>query len=354
MTFHVQITRLVRLLAAVLVAASVFPTAAYAQFDAATVLGSVRDSSGGIVPGATVTLKNIGTGISAATVSDEEGNYQFLNVRIGVYNVRAELQGFSAAEAENVAVTVNARQRVDLTLKVGNVGETVVVTGAAKLLETESSDRGQVIGKEQIVNLPLNGRAYADLALLSPGVRTFGDLPIRATRRSTSTACAARSTASSSTASTTTRTAPATRASRTRSCRSRRTPSRSSRSRPTTSAPSSGAPAARSSTRRCAAAPTQFRGTVWEFHRNDALNAVGFFKPIDRREAEAESQPVRLRLRRSDRPQPHLLLRRLRRVPADLARPLTFATIPTLAQRQGILGKPIRQSADRRDLSPTA
>ena len=85
--------------------------------------------------------------------------------------MRAELQGFSAAEAEDVQVTVNARLRVDLTLKVGNVGETVVVTGAATLLETESSDRGQVIGKEQIVNLPLNGRAYADLALLSPGVR---------------------------------------------------------------------------------------------------------------------------------------------------------------------------------------
>ncbi len=69
-----------------------------------------------------------------------------------------------------VTVTVNARQRVDLTLKVGGIGETVQVTGA-RMLESESSDRGQVIAREQIVNLPLNGRAYADLALLSPGVR---------------------------------------------------------------------------------------------------------------------------------------------------------------------------------------
>lgn len=144
---------------------------ASAQFDAATVLGTVRDASEGIVPGATVTLRNAGTGITATAVTDEQGNYQFLNVRIGTYIVRAELQGFSVAEADNIAVTVNARLRVDLTLQVGSIGETVTVEGAARLLETESSDRGQVIGREQIVNLPLNGRAYADLALLSPGVR---------------------------------------------------------------------------------------------------------------------------------------------------------------------------------------
>jgi Carboxypeptidase regulatory-like domain len=160
-----------RILLAAIFALVLLPIPAAAQFDAATVLGAVRDTSGAVVPGATVTLKNDATGITATAVSDENGAYQFLNVRIGTYSVRAELQGFSAAEAEKFDVTVNARQRVDLTLKVGSVGETIVVTGAAKLLETESSDRGQVIAKEQIVNLPLNGRAYADLALLSPGVR---------------------------------------------------------------------------------------------------------------------------------------------------------------------------------------
>ena len=154
-----------------LFASCLCPAISAAQFDAATVLGTVRDSSGAVVPGATVTLKNVATGITANSVSDQHGDYQFFNVRVGTYNVRAELQGFSVAEAENFPVTVNARQRVDLTLKIGTVGETVVVTGAAQLLETDSSDRGQVIHKEQIVNLPLNGRAYADLALLSPGVR---------------------------------------------------------------------------------------------------------------------------------------------------------------------------------------
>ncbi|HEY6617843.1 MAG TPA: carboxypeptidase-like regulatory domain-containing protein, partial [Vicinamibacterales bacterium] len=155
----------------VLLACLVAPRIASAQFDTATVLGTVIDATGARVPGATVTLKNADTGITATTVSDGEGNYQFLNVRIGTYGIRAELQGFSAAVVESVVVTVNARQRVDLTMKVGDIGESVVVTGAARLLESESSDRGQVIGHEAIVNLPLNGRAYADLALLSPGVR---------------------------------------------------------------------------------------------------------------------------------------------------------------------------------------
>ncbi len=144
---------------------------AYAQFDTATVLGTVNDASGAVVPKATVTLKNIATGITQTAQSDENGAYQFNNVKIGVYQITAEAQGFSKAVAENIQVTVGARQRVDLALKAGAVSETVTVTSSAQLLETESSDRGQIINREQIVNLPLNGRSYADLALLSPGVR---------------------------------------------------------------------------------------------------------------------------------------------------------------------------------------
>jgi len=160
-----------RTLVIVLIAVLLSPVAASAQFETASVLGTVKDSTGAIVPGVTVKLKNVSTGITTDTVTDGEGNYQFGNVRIGAYTVRAELQGFAAAEATDVIVTVGARQRVELVLKVGEIGQTITVEGASKLLETDSSDRGQVITKEQIVNLPLNGRNYADLALLSPGVR---------------------------------------------------------------------------------------------------------------------------------------------------------------------------------------
>src|SRR5215470_17182519 len=145
---------------------------ALAQFDTAVVLGAVRDPNGAVVPKATVTLKNLATGVTATAQTDNDGNYQFFNVKIGAYQVTAEAQGFARAVAENIQVTVNARQRVDLALKAGEVTETITVsTDALQLLETESSDRGQVINRQQIVNLPLNGRSYADLALLAPGVR---------------------------------------------------------------------------------------------------------------------------------------------------------------------------------------
>lgn len=156
---------------ATLVCTMLLTAPAWAQFDTATVVGTVRDSSGAVLPRANVMLKNIATGIVQNVQTDEDGNFQFNNVKIGVYQVTGEAQGFAKAVAENIQVTVGARQRVDLTMKAGAVSETVMITGAAPLLETETSTRGQIISREQIVNLPLNGRAYADLALLSPGVR---------------------------------------------------------------------------------------------------------------------------------------------------------------------------------------
>ena len=141
-----------------------------AQFDAAEVLGTIRDSSASAVSRASVLLRNQDTGLEARAESDENGNYTFSNVKIGRYSVSAEAVGFSRAVATDVVVNVNARQRVDLTLQVGVVSETVEVSGAASVLQTDSSDRGQVINTAQVVELPLNGRAYSDLALLSPGV----------------------------------------------------------------------------------------------------------------------------------------------------------------------------------------
>ena len=134
-------------------------------------VGTVKDNTGAVVPGATVTLTNLDTGISSTRVSDENGSFEFITVRVGRYKITAELQGFSLAVADNVQVTVGARQRVDLQLTPGNLTETVEVVGAATRLETDSSQRGQVITSEQAVQLPLNGREYSALALLSPGVR---------------------------------------------------------------------------------------------------------------------------------------------------------------------------------------
>ncbi len=146
-------------------------SATLAQFETAVVLGTVRDQTANVIPAVKVTLLNVETGIQATADTNEVGDFIFLNVRIGRYKVSGEKTGFATAVADNVTVTVSARQRVDLVMNVGQVTESVQVTDAIVAVESDSSDRGQVINRRQIVELPLNGRNYADLALLTTGVR---------------------------------------------------------------------------------------------------------------------------------------------------------------------------------------
>jgi hypothetical protein len=141
------------------------------QFETASVLGAVHDSTGAVVPRATVTLINQETKSQVVAQTNDQGAYEFTDVKIGLYQVTATANGFDTGVTQIFRVNVNARQRVDLSLKVGLSSETVTVTDAASLLETDSSERGQVIGTREVENLPLNGRAYADLAALVPGVR---------------------------------------------------------------------------------------------------------------------------------------------------------------------------------------
>jgi hypothetical protein len=141
-----------------------------AQFESATVLGTIYDSSSAAVSGASVTLVNVRSGVSARTTSDASGNYEFVNQRLGAYGVRVEMKGFKTAQTDGFDLSVNARQRVDLKLVIGEVSESVTVSDAVELLESDNSSRGEVINPREIVELPLNGRAYADLTLLVPGV----------------------------------------------------------------------------------------------------------------------------------------------------------------------------------------
>jgi outer membrane receptor protein involved in Fe transport len=159
-------------MACIATALLVFATPAFAQFETATVVGTVRDSSGAVVPAAKVTLTNTATGVSAERLSDSNGNVEFFTVRIGPYLVTAEKDGFSLAVVDNLQVTVGARQRVDLTMAVGQLSEKVEVNARAVLLQTDSSDRSQIITGAQTRALPLNGREYSALTLLSPGARS--------------------------------------------------------------------------------------------------------------------------------------------------------------------------------------
>jgi hypothetical protein len=146
-------------------------TSAYAQFGSASVLGYVHDNSGAMVQDAKVKLTNVGTNVSLTSTTDKDGKYEFDSVPIGNYTVSTSVTGFEAAKTEVFNLSTDARQRVDVAVKPGAVTTEVTVSGAAQLLDTDSSSRSQVIGTREVENLPLNGRSYADLVLLAPGTR---------------------------------------------------------------------------------------------------------------------------------------------------------------------------------------
>ncbi len=143
---------------------------AIAQFDSAEVLGTVKDPSGASIPGASVALTNPAKGITVTRVADRSGNYDFTNIQPGIYTVTVSSPGFSSSKTDQFTVNVGARQRVDVGLNLGSASESVTVSGAASLLETDTSDRGETVQAAEAVKLPLNGRAYADLSKLVPGV----------------------------------------------------------------------------------------------------------------------------------------------------------------------------------------
>jgi hypothetical protein len=157
---------------AVLLLVGVFTSApASAQFETASVLGYVHDTAGAPVANATVTLLNIEKGIKVDRTTDDQGHFEFVDVHAASYKVTASASGFSPTESEPFALNVNTRQRIDLTVKPGAVSETVTVSGLATQLESETSSTGTTIAETLVHDLPLNGRAYADLMSLAPGVR---------------------------------------------------------------------------------------------------------------------------------------------------------------------------------------
>jgi hypothetical protein len=140
-----------------------------AQVDRGAIVGTVTDRSGARVSNAQITLTNLSTGQSIRVATDEEGNYNAKLLRIGAYSIAATKQGFETTVEASVDVAVNQSARVDLALKLGSASETVQVTGAAPLLQTESSALGTIETEKRIDDLPLNGRDFIQLAYLSPG-----------------------------------------------------------------------------------------------------------------------------------------------------------------------------------------
>ena len=141
-----------------------------AQVDTATIVGTVHDASGAVVPQASVTATATDTNIRVAARSDAAGDFVITPLKIGNYAVTVEAQGFKRETRAGIVLQVQDRVRVDFTLQVGSLNEAVNIEADVPVVQTESSSLGDVIGSRQITDLPLNGRDYTQLATLTTGV----------------------------------------------------------------------------------------------------------------------------------------------------------------------------------------
>ena len=152
---------------------------ASAQAITGRLVGTVQDGSQAVVPDVKVTITNQGTGISWEFQTDAQGNYVAPSLPSGVYKLTVAAPGFRQSVANNVGVNVAQTTRMDFTLELGRVEETVEVSGAAPFVQSTSSDLGEVVDRRQIQTLPLNGRIFSQLIQLVPGAvpAGFGSAP---------------------------------------------------------------------------------------------------------------------------------------------------------------------------------
>ncbi len=165
MRIQLQSRAVILLLALVVLAAPL-----RAQIDTGTILGTVKDATGAVVPRAKVTLTNTATGISIDRITDEEGRYIFPAIKSGSYQVTVEATGFKKFVRSGIQLSIQQSPEINVTLDAGDISQTVEVTAEAPLLQTTESSVGQTVGGEAINNLPLNGRDWTYLARLSVGV----------------------------------------------------------------------------------------------------------------------------------------------------------------------------------------
>ncbi len=186
---HRLVTRHTPSLGAAIMAALLFaaPQAANAQLLTSTVDGTVQDETGAVVPGAPVTITDVDTNVSRETVTNGRGVYVFPQVPAGNYTVEARPPGFSTAIVEDVRIELNTPATIDITVQVGELTETVVVTATESqaVINTINAEINTNISREQVQSLPLNGRNVGQLALTQAGVTSAAgirDASINGTR----------------------------------------------------------------------------------------------------------------------------------------------------------------------------
>ena len=146
-----------------------FTTLASAQQTTGTIIGKIADETGALIPGATVTASNPATGFNRTAVSDAEGIYRLNALPVGQYDLVVEIAGFGGVERKGFVVNIGQTITLDFTLKIATVAETITVNAAAPLIESSVSSVGGVVDIGRIESIPLNGRQFANLAVLAPG-----------------------------------------------------------------------------------------------------------------------------------------------------------------------------------------
>ncbi|MBI4442074.1 MAG: TonB-dependent receptor [Acidobacteria bacterium] len=142
----------------------------WSQGTTAAITGTVKDSTGAVMPGVSVTVRNVETGVARTVQSGTAGRYSVPNIAPGQYEVQAEISGFQSEVRRGIDMTMGREAVVDFTLQVGQVAEQVVVTGEAPLVDTSSAAVAGLVDQQQVQELPLNGRSLTQLATLQPGV----------------------------------------------------------------------------------------------------------------------------------------------------------------------------------------
>jgi Carboxypeptidase regulatory-like domain len=146
-----------------------------------SISGTVRDQKGGAVPKAPVVVKEERTGLSRTVTSDENGFFSVLSLPAGVYSVSATPQGFKKTVNEKIELHVSEDLAISLIVQVGEVSETIIVTGETSQVSTTGGDVSSLVSNKQVTELPLNGRNYAALVTMVPGVSTAGSFAARGT-----------------------------------------------------------------------------------------------------------------------------------------------------------------------------
>lgn len=141
-----------------------------AQIGGGSIVGNVRDASGAAIPNVQVTIQNQGTNEKREATSNGDGYYEFPLLNAGQYRISAEAKGFEKIQGDVFDLSAGTRPRIDLTMQVGSVNQTVEVSATAPLINTSTADLGVVMNRERVDELPLNGRNFQDLVNLQPGV----------------------------------------------------------------------------------------------------------------------------------------------------------------------------------------